>query len=137
MIVRCGRCRTQVEVPGPGRYACPACGTPMEVRSREVDPGLVTPAAPAPGPAAHPARRVPGMRLPLHRGRGGLCPLPQLRHSGARAHRGAGVSRRDWEEAYRRSPKRRERFVTLSFEEVPPLGLPADGEPPESDRLPR
>jgi len=41
------------------------------------------------------------------------------------------VSRRDWEEAYRRSPKRRERFVTLSFEEVPPLGLPAEGEPPE------
>jgi len=41
------------------------------------------------------------------------------------------VNRRDWEEAYRRSPKRRERFVTLSFEEVPPLGLPAGGDPPE------
>jgi len=25
------------------------------------------------------------------------------------------VSRSDWEEAYRRSPKRRDRFVTLSF----------------------
>ena len=42
------------------------------------------------------------------------------------------MSREEWEEEYRRSPKRRERFVTLSFEEVPPLGLPAEGEPPES-----
>jgi methylmalonyl-CoA mutase N-terminal domain/subunit len=41
------------------------------------------------------------------------------------------VSRREWEEEYRKSPKRRERFVSLSFEEVPPLGLPAEGEPPE------
>jgi methylmalonyl-CoA mutase N-terminal domain/subunit len=41
------------------------------------------------------------------------------------------VSRGDWEEAYLRSPKRREHFVSLSFEEVPPLGLPADGEVPE------
>ncbi len=41
------------------------------------------------------------------------------------------MSRGDWEEAYLRSPKRRERFVTLSFEEVPPLGLPVDGEVPE------
>ncbi len=42
------------------------------------------------------------------------------------------MSRGDWEEAYRRSPQRRERFVTLSFEEVPPLGLPAAGEVPEA-----
>ncbi len=41
------------------------------------------------------------------------------------------MSREEWEGEYRRSPKRRERFVTLSFEEVPPLGLPAEGEPPE------
>jgi methylmalonyl-CoA mutase, N-terminal domain len=41
------------------------------------------------------------------------------------------LSRQDWEEEYRRAPKRRERFVTLSFEEVPALGLPADGDPPE------
>jgi methylmalonyl-CoA mutase N-terminal domain/subunit len=41
------------------------------------------------------------------------------------------VSREEWEEAYRRAPKRRPRFLSLSFEEVPPLGLPAEGEPPE------
>jgi methylmalonyl-CoA mutase N-terminal domain/subunit len=41
------------------------------------------------------------------------------------------VSRAEWEEAYRRAPKHRPRFATLSFEEVPPLGLPAAGEPPE------
>jgi methylmalonyl-CoA mutase N-terminal domain/subunit len=41
------------------------------------------------------------------------------------------VSRAEWENEYRRAPKRRERFVSLSFEEVPPLGLPAEGEPPE------
>jgi methylmalonyl-CoA mutase N-terminal domain/subunit len=42
------------------------------------------------------------------------------------------VSRVEWEEEYGRSPKRRERFVSLSFEEVPPLGLPPEGEPSES-----
>ena len=42
------------------------------------------------------------------------------------------MSRQEWEEEFDRSPKRRERFVTLSFEEVPPLGLPAEGEPPEA-----
>ncbi len=42
------------------------------------------------------------------------------------------MSREQWEEEYRRAPKRRERFVSLSFEEVPPLGLPPEGEPPES-----
>ncbi|MBP1631770.1 MAG: methylmalonyl-CoA mutase [Acidobacteria bacterium] len=42
------------------------------------------------------------------------------------------MSRQEWEEEFVRSPKRRERFVTLSFEEVPPLGLPAEGEPPEA-----
>ncbi len=42
------------------------------------------------------------------------------------------MSRREWEEEYRRAPKRRERFVSLSFEEVLPLGLPGQGESPES-----
>jgi len=42
------------------------------------------------------------------------------------------VSREQWEKEYREAPKRRERFVSLSFEEVPPLGLPPEGEPPES-----
>ena len=43
MIVRCGRCRTQFEAPGEGRYACPACGAANEVRSAPPDPGIVTP----------------------------------------------------------------------------------------------
>ena len=42
------------------------------------------------------------------------------------------MSREQWEKEYREAPKRRERFVSLSFEEVPPLGLPPEGEPPES-----
>jgi rRNA maturation endonuclease Nob1 len=32
MMVRCGACRTQFEVPGPGRFACPVCGSVNVVR---------------------------------------------------------------------------------------------------------
>jgi len=32
MRVRCGRCRTEVEIPGPGTFVCPACGTQNQVR---------------------------------------------------------------------------------------------------------
>jgi DNA-directed RNA polymerase subunit RPC12/RpoP len=32
MRVRCGSCRTEVEIPGPGRFNCPACGSLNEVR---------------------------------------------------------------------------------------------------------
>ena len=32
MMVRCGACRTQFEVPGPGRFACPNCGSVNVVR---------------------------------------------------------------------------------------------------------
>jgi methylmalonyl-CoA mutase N-terminal domain/subunit len=35
-----------------------------------------------------------------------------------------------WERRYAEGRKRRDRFVGLSFEEIPALGLPADGEPP-------
>jgi len=41
------------------------------------------------------------------------------------------VKRADWERAYDEAAKRRVRFLTLSFEEVPALGLPGEGEPPE------
>ncbi|MFH2073119.1 MAG: methylmalonyl-CoA mutase family protein [Actinomycetota bacterium] len=41
------------------------------------------------------------------------------------------MSRREWEQAYQAGRKRRDRYVTLSFEEVPALGVPGDGEPPE------
>ncbi len=39
--------------------------------------------------------------------------------------------RERWQELYRAGRHRRDRFTTLSFEEVPPLGLPEDGEVPE------
>ena len=25
--MRCGRCRSELEIPGPGEFVCPACGT--------------------------------------------------------------------------------------------------------------
>lgn len=27
MLVRCGRCRIELEVTGPGEFLCPSCGT--------------------------------------------------------------------------------------------------------------
>lgn len=33
MRVRCGACRTQFEVSGPGRFACPVCGSVNVVRN--------------------------------------------------------------------------------------------------------
>ncbi len=44
MIVRCGACRTQFQVPGAGRFACPTCGATNEVRGDG-------PGAMPPGPA--------------------------------------------------------------------------------------
>jgi methylmalonyl-CoA mutase N-terminal domain/subunit len=41
------------------------------------------------------------------------------------------VKRDEWEKAYRDSEKRRDRFVTMSFQELPALGLPSEGEPDE------
>ena len=43
MIVRCGACRSQFEVPGPGRFGCPACGSVNNVGG-----------GPSPGPGAMP-----------------------------------------------------------------------------------
>lgn len=56
MMVRCGACRTQFDVPGAGRFACPVCGSVNVVRGGPAapDPGA---APPAPGPA--PAAPVP------------------------------------------------------------------------------
>jgi len=42
------------------------------------------------------------------------------------------MKRADWEREYGEAPKRRDHWVTLSFEDLPALGLPDDGsEPPE------
>ncbi|MFQ5516271.1 MAG: methylmalonyl-CoA mutase family protein, partial [Acidimicrobiia bacterium] len=39
-------------------------------------------------------------------------------------------NRRDWRRRFDAASKRKERFSTLSFADVPPLGLPAEGEVP-------
>ncbi len=41
------------------------------------------------------------------------------------------MSRADWERAYRDAPKRRDHWVTLSFEELPATGFPSEGDAPE------
>ncbi|HEX9977370.1 MAG TPA: methylmalonyl-CoA mutase family protein, partial [Acidimicrobiia bacterium] len=43
------------------------------------------------------------------------------------------MSRADWEKDYEASPKRRDRWVTMSFEDLPPTGFPPDGEPAPED----
>jgi DNA-directed RNA polymerase subunit RPC12/RpoP len=55
VIVRCGRCRSQFEAPGEGRFACPVCGAANEVRPTPADPGIV---APPPPPQEDPSPRV-------------------------------------------------------------------------------
>lgn len=38
MKVRCGSCRTEFEVPGAGRFACPVCGSVNVVRQASGQP---------------------------------------------------------------------------------------------------
>lgn len=38
MKVRCGSCRTEFEVPGAGRFACPVCGSVNVVRTAAGQP---------------------------------------------------------------------------------------------------
>ena len=40
--------------------------------------------------------------------------------------------RRDWEAGYAAADLRKDRFPTLSFVDIPALGMPAEGEPPEA-----
>lgn len=47
------------------------------------------------------------------------------------------MNRREWLRRYEAAPKRRDRFVTMSFEDLSPIGLPADGsEPPDGISYP-
>lgn len=55
MIVRCGACRNQFDVPGEGRFACPVCGSVNMVRGR---PGAQGPGG-APPPGSMPATGGP------------------------------------------------------------------------------
>lgn len=63
MRVRCGACRSEIQIPGPGRFNCPACGAANEVR----DPGMpaaggpsggLPPTPPPPPPPDPPSPRV-------------------------------------------------------------------------------
>jgi len=60
VIVRCGACRTQFDVPGEGRFACPVCGSVNMVRSR---PGAAGPGG-APPPGSMPPTGAPGQGDP-------------------------------------------------------------------------
>jgi predicted RNA-binding Zn-ribbon protein involved in translation (DUF1610 family) len=53
-MVRCGACRTQFDVPGPGRFSCPVCGSVNMVRAAAGAPGQAPAAGAANGPAAPP-----------------------------------------------------------------------------------
>ena len=69
MMVRCGACRTQFEVPGPGRFACPNCGSVNVVRDAAGSPaemgGYPTApgAAPGTGPPPPPPPPAPLPRI--------------------------------------------------------------------------
>ena len=57
MNVRCGACRTEFEVAGPGRHACPSCGSVNVVREQAAASSSTVggyPAAPGVDPGAAP-----------------------------------------------------------------------------------
>lgn len=60
MIVRCGVCRSQFDVPGPGRYGCPACGSVNNVAAGRP---ATMPASPGGMPGAMPGG-MPGATPP-------------------------------------------------------------------------
>ncbi len=72
MMVRCGACRTQFDVPGPGRFACPVCGSVNVVREQSASatppPMGGYPTAPGAGgqppPAPPPPPSAPSPRSP-------------------------------------------------------------------------
>ncbi|MFA5891501.1 MAG: hypothetical protein WDA27_11230 [Actinomycetota bacterium] len=62
MIVRCGRCRIELEVAGPGEFACPACGTRNMVGGTAPQgPALDLPDLGRTTPAS-PPEQTPGVR---------------------------------------------------------------------------
>ncbi len=69
MRVRCGACRTQFEVAGPGRFACPVCGSVNVVRDAAGNPAPQEAAyggyPTAPGAGAMPPETQPPAPPPL------------------------------------------------------------------------
>ncbi len=71
MIVRCGACHTQFEVPGPGKYSCPSCGSVNAVRAAggSSRPGYGSPPpgyppSSSPPPPPQPERPSPRIQCP-------------------------------------------------------------------------
>lgn len=79
MRVRCGACRTQFEVAGAGRFACPVCGSINVVRNGAdaappqqetiggyaAAPGVGSPGAPPPpSPPPPPEQPMPKIECP-------------------------------------------------------------------------
>ena len=78
MKVRCGACRTQFEVPGAGRFACPVCGSvnvvreaneagvgPPEVGGYQAVPGVGgVGEPPPPPPPPEPPAPMPKVKCP-------------------------------------------------------------------------
>jgi LSD1 subclass zinc finger protein len=70
MMVRCGACRNQFDVPGAGRFACPVCGSvnvvreaaggaPSNMGGYPTAPGVAGAAPPpAPAPVDRPSPRI-------------------------------------------------------------------------------
>jgi len=64
VMVRCGACRTQFDVPGAGRFSCPVCGSVNVVRGgagadpRDAPPTGPPPAPPPPRPPDPPSPRI-------------------------------------------------------------------------------
>ena len=71
MIVRCGSCRTEFDVPGPGRFSCPVCGSVNMVRAAAGGPAAAPPpgaggglATPPPPPPPRPDPPSPKLTCP-------------------------------------------------------------------------
>jgi LSD1 subclass zinc finger protein len=64
VMVRCGACRTQFDVPGAGRFSCPVCGSVNVVRGgagpdpRAAPPPSGSATPPPPRPPDPPSPRV-------------------------------------------------------------------------------
>jgi hypothetical protein len=72
MRVRCGACRTQFEVGGPGRFACPVCGSVNVVRNGAGGDAPAEEAAPPPPSGVGGYQAAPGVVQP-----GGAPPRQQ------------------------------------------------------------
>jgi LSD1 subclass zinc finger protein len=76
MMVRCGACRNQFDVPGAGRFSCPVCGSvnvvreaagaPSNIGGYPAAPGVggTAPSSPPPPPPPAPDRPSPRIECP-------------------------------------------------------------------------